>query len=153
VHVAVLCGGKGTRLGAPIKCLAEVAGRPWLDWKLEQLERLGATEISLHCGPFAAEFARYGHRCIGDDQTGIRAAIAGWDGWWTMGDVLLEQPLEGDGVCFVVPGEQIAGLWLDAGLYHGRGPWRMVETAAVPYHINTPQDRERAGAYLARTMV
>jgi len=153
VHVAVLCGGKGTRLGEPIKCLAEVAGRPFMDWKVEQLERHGATHLTLVVGPFFSEFhRRYGSRFEyrTDAQGGIRAAIGGWRGWWTMGDVLLDQRLEGDGVCFVRAGEQIAGLWLDCGLYHGPGPWQMVPTAAVPWHINTRADMEKTGAHLRR---
>ncbi len=153
MHVAVLCGGRGTRLGVPIKCLAEVAGRPFMDWKLEQLERCGATHVTLFVGPFFFPFhRRYGSRVEyrTDAQAGVRDALGAWDGWWTWGDTLLEQPLEGDGVCFVVPGDHIAGLWLDAGLYHGRGPWQMRETAARPWHINTPTDLGETGAYLLR---
>jgi GTP:adenosylcobinamide-phosphate guanylyltransferase len=151
VRVAILCGGKGTRLGAPIKCLAEVAGRPFMDWKLEQLERFGATDIHLLCGPFRSEFRkRYGSRVVykPDRQSGIKAALGFWPWWWTMGDVLLDQPLGHRNAVYVVRGEQIAGLWLDAGLYHGTGPWQMVETSAVPYHINTPDDLARCEAYL-----
>jgi hypothetical protein len=151
LRVAVLCGGKGTRLGAPIKCLVEVAGRPFMDWKIDQLERNGATEVHLLCGPFVAEFRkRYGFRCWPDAQTGIRDALGSWADWWTMGDVLLEQPLSHRNAVYVVRGEQIAGLWLDAGLYHGPGPWHMVETSAHPYHINTPGDLEETGAHLHR---
>lgn len=153
MHVAVLCGGKGTRLGEPIKCLTEVAGRPWMDWKLEQLERCGATDITLMVGPYAEEFARYGLRMIEDPQKGIGRALRGLGlsvGWWTMGDVLLEQPLSWPvgPVVYVRPGEQIGGLWLDCGLYYGTGGWRMKETRAIPYHINTQADREEADAYL-----
>lgn len=146
-----MCGGRGTRLGAPIKCLAEVAGRPFMDWKLEQLERFGATDIHLLCGPFRDAFKRrYGSRvlCEEDDQTGIRDALGYWPWWWTMGDVLLDQPLIHRNAVYVVRGEQIAGLWLDAGLYHGPGPWQMVETTAVPYHCNTSADLARCESYL-----
>jgi NDP-sugar pyrophosphorylase family protein len=153
VQVAVLCGGKGTRLGEPIKCLAEVAGRPFMDWKIEQLERLGATDIRLVCGPFLSEFAaRYGQRCTyqPDPQTGISDALGFWSGWWTWGDTLLEQKPEGENVCYVVPGVHIAGLWLDAGLYHGQGPWQLVETNARPRQINTPTDLARCSETLLR---
>lgn len=146
--VAVLCGGKGTRLGEPIKCLTEVAGRPFMDWKLEQLERCGG-DPWLIVGPFADAFDHYGLPMKLDLQIGIRNAVAGWDGWWTMGDVLLEQPLDESGdVVYVRPGEQIGGLWLDCGLYRGRGPWRMVETQAIPYHINTRDDLAECESYL-----
>lgn len=153
MHVAVLCGGKGTRLGEPIKCLTRVAGRPFMDWKLEQLEGFGADDITLIVGPFLAEFrARYGHRyCyMVDDQSGVRNALGDWDGWWTWGDTLLDQPPAGDSVCYVVPGTHIAGLWLDAGLYHGLGPWVMQETTATPWHINDPENLEKTGANLLR---
>jgi hypothetical protein len=152
VHVAVLCGGKGTRLGLPIKCLAEVAGRPFMDWKLEQLEGFGA-QATLLCGPFFGEFSkRYGNRVtyMPDAQRGVAEAIKGWDGWWTWGDTLLDQPLLGENVCYVVPGSHIAGLWLDAGLYHGEGPWQMQETRARPLTINTPQQLGETGATLRR---
>ncbi len=151
MRVAVLCGGKGTRLGEPVKCLTEVAGRPFMDWKLEQLERLGATAVTLVVGPHEQAFARYGLPMVADPQEGIQAALAacGVNAWWTMGDVLLEQPLVGVGeIVFVRPGTQVGGLWLDCGLYRGRGPWQMVETAAVPHHINTPDDLAECEAYL-----
>jgi hypothetical protein len=124
-----------------------------MDWKLEQLERCGASEVMLLCGPFLPEFhKRYGSR-VGyrpDGQTGVRDALDGWAGWWTWGDTLLDQPFVGDNVCFVVPGSHIAGLWLDAGVYHGPGPWVMRETTAVPWHINDPHNLEKTGANLLR---
>ncbi len=151
MRVAVLCGGKGTRLGEPIKCLTEVAGRPFMDWKLEQLVRMGATDLTLIVGPFEQEFARYDLPMVADPQEGIQRALPSlWPWWWTMGDVLLEQPLRGEAVCFVNRGTQIGGLWLDCGLYHGRGPWQMVETTAQPWHINTPEDLKETGAHLHR---
>lgn len=153
MHVAILCGGKGTRLGAPVKCLAEVAGKPFMDWKLEQVERLGATYVVLIVGPFLKEFhKRYGSRVeyLPDAQTGIRNALGRWSGWWTWGDTLLEQPFDGENVCYVTPGEHIAGLWLDAGLYHGTGPWTMKETSARPWQINTPNDLARCSETLLR---
>lgn len=153
MHVAVLCGGKGTRLGAPVKCLVEVAGRPWMDWKLEQLAQHGATRVTLFVGPHLnAFYRRYGptveYRT--DPQHGIRAALGTWHGWWTMGDVLLDQPFVGTNVMFVRPGTQIAGLYLDCGLYHGMGPWVMQPTDAVPLDCNTPSALGEADAYLRR---
>ena len=47
-----------------------------------------------------------------------------------------------------VRGEHIAGLWLDCGLYFGRGPWHMVETEALPHHINDQTALAECEAYL-----
>lgn len=124
-----------------------------MDWKLEQLESHGASDITLLCGPFLNEFLhRYGSRVQyqPDTQSGIRDALRGWSGWWTWGDTLLDQPLVGTNTCFVVPGSHIAGLWLDAGLYHGLGPWVMRETTATPWQINTPTDLARCSENLRR---
>lgn len=157
MRVAVLAGGKGTRLGEPIKCLTEVAGRPFMDWKIEQLERMGATDIVLIVGPFVAEFRqRYSVEVVGDPQLGIRATHSVFpDDWfWTMGDVLLEQPLKPltESTMYVRYDENpnIAGLFLDCGLYFGKRDFRLVPTAAKPYHINTPADLGECDAYLRR---
>lgn len=155
MRVAVLCGGKGTRLGEPIKCLTEVAGRPFIEWKIEQLERMGATELLFVAGPFATAFRRYGD-CVTDGQTGIATAVEYVpDGWhWTMGDVLLEQPLEPltEPTMYVRrdSNPNIAGIYLDCGLYYGTRNFRLVETAAQPWHINTRQDLERCDENLRR---
>lgn len=53
--VAVLCGGKGTRLGALTKdkpkILVEVAGRPFLHWLLKCLDSAGIGRVILFAGP------------------------------------------------------------------------------------------------------
>lgn len=162
MRVAVLCGGRGTRLGEPIKCLTEVAGRPFMDWKLEQLERMGASKVVLWCGPYVDEFRqRYGSRCDydWDDQQGIGPLVDKMtDGiHWTMGDVLLEQPLEwlAYPTMYVRRDDNpnIAGLYLDCGLYFGKRNFRMVETWAQPWHINTPEDLRRCDENLRRLSV
>ncbi len=161
MRVAVLCGGKGTRLGEPIKCLTEVAGRPFMDWKLEQLERQGATKVTLICGPFFHEFFdRYGDRVsyITDAQTGIADALqsVGDHEYWTMGDVLLEQPFEwlAYPTMYVRRSDtpNIAGLYLDCGLYFGKRNFRLLETWVTPYHINTRQDLERCEDFLRHSL-
>jgi NDP-sugar pyrophosphorylase family protein len=58
--VAVLAGGLGTRLrdvtGDVLpKALVPVRGRPFLDWKLEELARQGATQVALLIGHGADE--------------------------------------------------------------------------------------------------
>lgn len=159
MRIAVLCGGKGTRLGEPIKCLTEVAGRPFMDWKLEQLERMGATAITLCCGPFFDEFSsRYGDDCTykPDNQFGIADVVEHLPDsqYWTMGDVLLEQPL-GLPIAPVMyvrraPNPNIAGLYLDCGLYYGKSGFFLYETEAQPYHINTRSDLEVCDSHLRR---
>ena len=128
-----------------------------MDWKLEQLERMGAREIWLICGPFTDEFeARYGDFCdiYTDNQTGIANAlgVVRQDMHWTMGDVLLEQPLIklNEPTMYVRRDNNpnIAGIWLDCGLYYGKSGFKLVETDAEPYHINTHADLQRCHAYL-----
>lgn len=50
----VLCGGRGTRLGAITetipKCLVEIAGKPFLAHQLELLKREGSTKVYLLTG-------------------------------------------------------------------------------------------------------
>lgn len=156
MRIAVLCGGKGTRLGEPIKCLTEVAGRPFMDWKLEQLKRMGAGNVYLHAGPFVNEFRKLYGSCfvVGDSQKGIGAVVEdfAYDYHWTMGDVLLEQPLKPltEPTMYVRRdgNPNIAGIYLDCGLYYGKSNFRLVETTAQPYHINTRSDLEVCDAYL-----
>jgi len=111
----VLAGGLGTRVaaltepGAP-KALLEVAGRPFLEWKLRQLADLGVAEVLVltgHGAPAVHEFvgdgSRFGLRaqCVADGPrllgTGgaIKAALARLpDAFWvTYGDSLVEAPL------------------------------------------------------------
>ena len=54
MEVVILCGGLGTRLGGVVsevpKCLAPVAGRPFLAWLLDYLEQQGAHHIVFSVG-------------------------------------------------------------------------------------------------------
>jgi D-glycero-D-manno-heptose 1,7-bisphosphate phosphatase len=53
-HAAILVGGRGTRLGsltdAIPKPMVEVAGRPFLDWLIEEVSRFGFPRITLLAG-------------------------------------------------------------------------------------------------------
>ena len=53
-HVAILCGGLGTRLRSAVadrpKALAEVAGRPFLAWLLDLLDTHGFSRVVLCTG-------------------------------------------------------------------------------------------------------
>jgi hypothetical protein len=161
MRVDVMCGGKGTRLGEPIKCLTEVAGRVWMDWKIDQLRGAGATTIVLWCGHDTDTFMeQYQHRpgihYRGDDRKGIEPILrTPGIGWWTHGDVLLAQPLSDitEPTMYVRRDPEhsnIAGVYLDCGLYYGTSHWACTETAATPIHINTPEDRKVADATLRR---
>lgn len=61
IDVAILCGGLGTRLGLvdKPKCLAEVAGRPFLEHLLELLHRHGAERVVLLTGHLADQVAAH----------------------------------------------------------------------------------------------
>ncbi len=165
--VAVLCGGKGTRLGQPVKCLAEVAGRPFLDWKLDQLEGWGADDIVLLVAHGADAICDHvGDRCryIEDDGTdpweAHKAAHLPDPHWLTYGDVLIDVPLEyaDESYAYVTtntPDERpnISGTWLDCGLYyvrHGSTYFTFRHTPARTWQINTPDDLRRADAHLRR---
>jgi D-glycero-D-manno-heptose 1,7-bisphosphate phosphatase len=68
-QAVILTGGRGTRLGAftdsPPKPLAEIAGRPFLDWQIEEVSRFGFERITLLAG-YKAELieARYAGRRV-----------------------------------------------------------------------------------------
>ena len=53
-QAAILVGGRGTRLGALTetmpKPMAPVAGRPFLDWQVEEVARHGFERITLLAG-------------------------------------------------------------------------------------------------------
>jgi len=68
-QVALLVGGRGTRLGplteALPKPLAPVAGRPFLDWQVEEVARFGFARITLLAGYMAEQIvARYHGRTV-----------------------------------------------------------------------------------------
>ena len=68
-QAALLVGGRGTRLGpltdAMPKPLAPVAGRPFLDWQIEEVARHGFARITLLAGYRAEQIvARYAGRTV-----------------------------------------------------------------------------------------
>lgn len=155
MNVTVLVGGKGTRLGQPVKCLTEVNGQPFLHWRLHQLWEDGATSFTLLVGPYAKEFAQYRLPMIEDDQTGIPGCLPHIpeDTWWALGDVYCPFPLTPrlSPAMLVTrnsPHPNIAGHLLDCGLYYGRRGYTLVETRNVPLTINTPDELEHCRANL-----
>jgi NDP-sugar pyrophosphorylase family protein len=113
--VVILAGGLGTRLvevtgDALPKVLVPVAGRPFIDWKLDELARHGAADVLLLIGHHAdtirdhvGDGARFGLRvdCLvdGDRLLGTGGAIRRAlprlpDAFWvTYGDSLVEVDL------------------------------------------------------------
>lgn len=160
--VAVLCGGQGTRLGYEgQKCLVPVAGRPFLHWKLDQLARNGATEFHLLVAHKAADVlaavgTRWGWLRVYyhfDAGVGREAAHEQADlphrHWLTYGDCLLDVPLVNAPVPFVYSNAEFddAGVMLCWGPHT---PSARLHTLEPSYHINTPADLEKTGAYLHR---
>ena len=144
VNVAVLCGGKGTRLGYDgQKCCVPVHGRPFLLHRLDQLVRCGATSLHLLVSHEAEDvFSTVGKwepsipiNYIYDDGDGPWAAVedavdfidAGTF-WVANGDTWLEEPLQPSWRPNAVPlmvvttndetePHNIDGKYLDCGLY------------------------------------
>jgi NDP-sugar pyrophosphorylase family protein len=114
--VAILAGGLGTRVaaltgGAIPKAMLPVAGAPFIDHKLEEARRLGASRVVLLLGHAAGQIvehvgdgARFGVPVTvvldGDELLGTggalrqAAASLGDRPWITYGDTLLEVDLD-----------------------------------------------------------
>ena len=68
-QAAILVGGRGTRLGALTetmpKPMAPVAGRPFLDWQIDEVARHGFDRITLLAGYKAGQISeRYGGKTV-----------------------------------------------------------------------------------------
>lgn len=72
VTAAILCGGQGTRLRPVIgdlpKCLAPVAGRPFLSYVLENLNSQGVERFVLCLGHGHKQVTRVPWKCSGDTR-------------------------------------------------------------------------------------
>jgi NDP-sugar pyrophosphorylase family protein len=114
--IAILAGGLGTRVaaltgGSVPKAMLPVAGRPFIDHKLFEARRLGATRVLLLLGQGAEQLTAHlgdgtqygvelltvldGPRLLGTGGA-VRQAVAGLTGdiWITYGDTLLDVDLE-----------------------------------------------------------
>lgn len=157
-HVAVLCGGKGTRLGYPgQKCMVPILGKPFLAYKIDQLYNLGADQIHLLVSHNASEVTDYFrgafpiHYDAGYGVTNAHRQAAmylPWVHWLTYGDCLLDAPLHESSMPYVWTNDEHpddAGLmmcWGASFLFHRK------HTDAPSYHINTSADLARTEEYL-----
>lgn len=69
-QAAILAGGRGTRLGALTdslpKPMASIAGRPFLDWQIEEIARHGFQRITILAGYMGEQIERrYGGKSFG----------------------------------------------------------------------------------------
>lgn len=156
--VAILCGGRGTRLGYPgQKCMVPILGRPFLAYKIDQLYDLGATSIHLLVSYESDEVRDYFgswptyHEDPGHGVTlahRLASRTLPFVHWVTYGDCLLDAPLHESSMPYVWVNEahpDDAGLmmaWGSSFLFHRK------QTDAPSYHINTPADLARTEEYL-----
>ncbi len=156
--VAILCGGKGTRLGYDgQKCLIPTAGRPFLHWKLDQLTGRGATAFYLLVNYRAGDV----RDAIGDDWRGIpvtyldddpdpRLDLVPFVHWLTYGDSILDVELRPSMYPYVYVNAEHpkdAGVLFQWGR-STRGLARWTDAEAL--HVNTPKDWAHADENLRR---
>ena len=162
--VAILCGGKGTRLGYDgQKCMVPVAGRPFLAYKLDLLCARGATEfhllvshrqVEVYTGIGKVWNGRPVHYHSDSGYSAERAVQAAsrhmpFIHWLTYGDSIFDVPLKHSMFPYVYSNPEFE----DAGLLYCwgasmRGLRKFSDTWAV--HCNTPADLARAETYLRR---
>lgn len=131
----ILAGGLGTRLAPLIrdlpKPLAQVAGRPFLTYLLEQVQAAGCTNVILsigHLGHLIEEYFGDGH------QYGLQLRyVRELKPLGTGGAVALARPLLDATTCLVLNGDSYCPLDLAALLaYHRRqGAWATIAAAQV----------------------
>lgn len=75
--VAILCGGKGTRLGELTKntpkSLVKVLNRPFIEWQLDWLAKQGVTKVLLCIGHLGGQIAH----AVGETYAGMRIGYVG----------------------------------------------------------------------------
>lgn len=144
-QVVVLAGGLGTRAGSLTrdgqlpKALVDVAGRPFIDRKLDELAEFGATEVLLLTGhgsdALSEHFARHapvlpvvliadGPQLLGTGGA-VRAAIDSLSDqfWLTYGDTFLQVPAAAAEHAF--DSAAVGGLMT---VLHNRDRWQLSNT-------------------------
>lgn len=162
--VAILCGGKGTRLGyAGQKCMVPIDGRPFLAYKLDLLCKQGATEfhmlvahkaVDVYTGIGQSWKSRPVHYHIDPGVSALDAHARAakhmpFVHWLTYGDSIFDVPLKHSLFPYVVgnPEFEDAGLlYCWGGSY--KGLRKFADVPAV--HCNTQDDLRKAYAYLKR---
>lgn len=145
------------------KCLVDVAGRPFLYWKLEQLVANGATELHLLCSYRYLDVMdavdAWDHDTLViyhlDDGIGQWAAHdkAVDEGlpfvhWLTYGDSLLDVPLAHSKLPYVYVNDEHPR---DAGVIYTWGKAKKFipkYTTERAHHLNTPADLEETRAHI-----
>ena len=135
ITAIVLCGGTGSRLGAPDKTLVPVLGRPLLSYTLEGLApQVG--RVVLSCGRDPAPYAELGYDVMADEQPGdgplggVASALSAIESDWVL----------------IYPGDT---PFPDRGLVARLGPTADVRGGAVP---QTGSQRQHLVLLLSRAM-
>jgi molybdopterin-guanine dinucleotide biosynthesis protein A len=135
VTAIVLCGGSGSRLGAPDKTLVPVLGRPLLSYTLEGLAPL-VGRVVLSCGRDPAPYTELGYDVMADEQPGdgplggVASALSAIESDWVL----------------IYPGD---APFPDHGLVARLGPTADVRGGAVP---QTGSQRQHLVLLLSRAM-
>lgn len=162
--VAVLCGGRGTRLGySGQKCMVPIDGKPFLAYKLDLLVKQGATEFHLLCSHKVVDVYRgigttwkgrpvyyYVDEGFSPYQAHLQASKhIPFVHWLTYGDSIFDVPLKHSLFPYVYANPEFE----DAGLLYCwggtmKGLRKFADKPAV--HCNTYDDLQRAYAWLRR---
>lgn len=178
----VLCGGRGTRLGYDgQKCMAPVAGRPFIVHKINNLRALGHTDLYFLTGHEGDEIEEHVHQAgypyrrdvgLGRGLALLEAhdSLPDWF-WLTYGDTLLEydrehveaiwskcrkpiQTVNSDGVDY-------GAMILPRDAFTRMRPFHDTVNALHPvkypvhapwHHINTPEDLAETEAFVCASV-
>ena len=72
----ILAGGRGRRMGGVDKGLQLLRGKPMIEWVIARFSPQ-VDEVLVNANQNQAEYARFGHRVIGDEVAGFAGPLAG----------------------------------------------------------------------------